>query len=214
MLTIAVIASASACGGGSDDATPTTSPVTSATTEPETTNASTTTETTTTTTVAPTTTIDEATILAEAEAAYLEAFEVGKDVFRDPLNPRNESRLRELYVGPNLESALEDLRQTIGGGFVAVENAANPSFAAIVAPAEFVDGNPTEARLTVCEFNSDRIFEVGTAPNGEDALRRDYPVSLLVTVRMEFVDGNWMTRSGTAGEEVRDETERCSEEAA
>jgi len=66
--------------------------------------------------------------------------------------------------------------------------------------------------MTVCEFNSDRIFEVGTAPGGGDALRRDDPVSILLTIRMELVDGTWKASSGTRGEEIRSEDERCTEE--
>ncbi|MGA9278420.1 hypothetical protein [Ilumatobacter sp.] len=169
------------------------------------------TTTTTTTTLAPTTTVDEQAILDEAEAAYLEAFEVGKEVLRNPDDPENVKHLENHFIGANLDVALENLRRTTEGQFIARENDSNPSVATIVEPAEFVDGDPTLARLTVCEFNSDRIFEVGTAPDGGDALRRDDPVSILLTVRMEFVDGKWRSQSGTRGEEIRDETNRCAE---
>ncbi len=107
--------------------------------------------------------------------------------------------------------ALENLRRTIDGGFIARENADNPTSAEIIEPAEFVTDEPNTARLTACEFNSDRIFEVGTAPGGGDTLRRDDPVSILITVRMQLVDGEWKSSSGTRGEEIRDEVNRCSD---
>lgn len=203
-----------ACSGGSDDTADTTVPATNsvATTSempaPPTEAPTTTIEPTTT--EAPTTTLDEAALLAEAEAAYLEAFEVGKEVLRSPDDPDNEALLGEHFTDANLDVALENLRRTIDGGFIARENEANPSFATIVESAEFIEGKQTLSRLTACEFNSDRIFEVGTAPGGQDSLRRDDPVSLLITVRMEFVDGRWKSKSGTRGEEIRDEVERCS----
>jgi len=205
---------AGACSG-SDDAADTTVPVPDTVAETTTTEAPPATEALTTvvettTTEAPTTTVDEAALLADAEAAYLEAFEVGKEVLRNPDNPDNEQRISELYIGPNLDGVLEDLRRTVDGDFVAFVNDDNPSFATVVEPAEFVDDNPTEARLTVCEFNSDRIYEVGTAPDGSNSLVRDDPVSILITVRMQLVEGQWKTSSGTRGEEIRDEIERCS----
>lgn len=168
--------------------------------------------TTSTTTEVPTTTIDEASILADAEAAYLEAFAVGNEILRDPLNPTNNQRIDDHFVGPNRDGLVEDLRRTVDGNFIAKQNPGNPSFALVVEPAEFVDDDPNLVRMTVCEFNSDRIFEVGTAPDGGDALRRDDPVSILITIRMEFVDGAWKAKSGTRGEDVRDEEERCTAE--
>ncbi len=81
MLTTAALV-VGACSGGNDDTADSTvvSPDTVATTStvsvPATEAPTTITETTTS--EAPTTTIDEAAVLAEAEAAYLEAFEVGK----------------------------------------------------------------------------------------------------------------------------------------
>jgi len=215
MLTTAALL-VGACSGGSDDtsdssvALPDTVATTSAPSVPAT-EAPTTIAAETTTSEAPTTTIDEAALLAAAEAAYLEAFEVSKEILRDPSNPDNEALIEEHFTGPNLEATLEALRLTVDGNFVARINKDNPTFATVVEPAEFVDGDTTVARMTVCEFNSDRIFEVGTAPGGGDSLRRDDPVSILITIRMKLVDAQWKSRSGTRGEEIRDEIERCSD---
>ena len=204
-----------ACSGGSDDTADTTVPASnSVVTASEAPAPPTDVPTTTiepTTTGAPTTTIDEAALLADAEAAYLEAFNFSKEIIRDPTNPDNEALIRAQFTGPNLELNLEALRITVDGNLIARENVDNPSLARVVQSAEFVDRDTRLARLTVCEFNSDRIYEVGTAPGGGDTLRRDDPVSILITTRMEFVDGVWKSRSGTRGDEIRDEVERCSD---
>ncbi|WP_040494457.1 hypothetical protein [Ilumatobacter nonamiensis] len=213
-LVLAIALLAGACSGGSDEAAPTTT--TPATTEapPATeSNTPTTDETTTTATVAPTTTVDEATLLAEAEAAYLEAFEVGKEVIRNPEDPDNEAQIRDHFSGQNLDGTLADLRRAIDGGFIAVESPQNPSTATIIEPARFKDDARDVALLSVCEFNSDRIFEVGAAPGEVDVLRRDDPVSIILTAQMVLVDGSWKLDSGTRGDEIRDEVSRCSDVA-
>lgn len=205
-----------ACSGS--DAAPTTIPasaasettVASAIAEPTTTESTTTTTTSPTTTEAPPTTIDEAAILAEVEAAYLAAFDVGKEIVRNPGDPGNDALVREHYTGANLQIALDVLQQTLDGNFVAKVNQTNPSLAIVTEPAAFIDGDRTLARLTVCEFNSDRIFEIGTAPGGGDSLRRDDPLSILIVYRMALVEGRWKALEGTLGEEIRDEAEQCS----
>lgn len=214
MLTTATLL-VGACSGGSDETSDSTvaSPETvAATTEASVpaTEASTTLAETTTS-EAPTTTIDEAALLAEAEAAYLQAFEVARSVFRGPEDPNNEAALRSYYTGENLERSLDALADSLEGGFVAVENTNNPSFATVIEPAVFVDSTLSAVELAVCEFNSDRIFERGTAPGGGDSLVRDDPVSLLFVVTMEIDEGTWKSSSGTRSDEVRDEVERCSE---
>ena len=167
--------------------------------------------TTTATTSAPTTTIDDAAILADAEAAYLEAFQVAKDSLRNPADPTNDQRLRDHFTDGNLDKALENLRLTVDGNYVAKENPDNPSLVRVVEGGEFIDGDPNLVRLTVCEFNSDRIYEIGTAPDGGDSLVRDDPVSLLFVTRMEFIDGHWKSKTGGKANQVRDEVERCTE---
>jgi len=214
MLTTAALL-VGACSGGSDDTTdsavtsPDTVDPTSEVSAPSTETPTTTVETTTS--LAPTTTIDEAALLAEAEAAYLKAFEVSKEIIRDPLNPNNETLIEEHFTGPNLEATLEALRLTIDGNFVARINDENSTFATVVEPAEFVDGDTTLARMTVCEFNSDRLYTVGDAPGGGDSLFRDDPVSLLIVTNVELVDGSWKSASGRTAEEIKDEVERCSD---
>lgn len=166
--------------------------------------------TTTETTVAPTTTIDEAAILAEAEAAYLEAWQVGTDAIRTPEDADNEARIRERFTDKNLDLALENLRLAIDGNFIAKENPDNPSFAQTYDDIEFIGESLDEVSLTVCEFYSERIFERGTAPDGSDTLVRDSPVTKILRVGLILEDGSWKSASGVASEEVRDEVERCT----
>jgi hypothetical protein len=203
-----------ACSGGSDDtndstvASPDTVATTAAATTPPTEASTTVAETTTS--EAPTTTIDDAATLAEAEAAYLEAFEVGLESIRNPDDPDAEDLLRDWFVDGNLDKALENLRLTIDGNFIATENPSNPSFVRVVSGAKFIGDQRTQVELTVCEFNSDRIYEIGTAPGGDDSLVRDNPVSLLFVTQLELVDGRWKSKTGGTADEVRDEIERCT----
>ena len=138
---------------------------------------------------------------------------MSKEIIRDPDNPDNEELIRAHFTGPNLEATLEALRLTIDGNFVARINEDNPTFASVVEPAEFVDGDTTMARMTVCEFNSDRLYTVGDAPGGGDSLFRDDPVSLLIVTRVFLEEGRWRSLSGRRIEEIRDEEERCSDAA-
>lgn len=201
-----------ACAG-SDEAETTLATTTSTTATSTTSTAATTTIAPTTiapTTVASTTTVDEATILAEIEQAYLDAFWVGKEVLRNPNDPGNEARIREHYTGAALAGTLEDLRRTVEGGYIARENSDSPTFAAVVEPATLISSS-TAAEVVVCEFNSDRIYELGTAPGGGDSLRRDDPVSLLIVVRLNQQDGSWKVAGGNRTEEIRGAEERCSD---
>ena len=129
----------------------------------------------TTTSAAPTTTIDEAALLAEAEAAYLEAFEVALVTLRNPDDPDNQDELRDKFVGGNLDKALENLRLTVEGNLIAKENPDNPSLMRVVEGGEFLGAQRTTVELTVYEFNSDRIYERGTAPGGGDSLVKHNP---------------------------------------
>ncbi len=222
LLAVLVVGACSGTGATQPPATASTTPATPPTndTTPATPLATTsTTQTTTTTststspaTEAPTTTIDPAEALADAEAAFLTAFSVGIGVLREPDAPGHEELLRTHYGETAISQPLENLQRTIDGNYIAVENESNPTFARVVEPAQFVDGDPTLARMTVCEFISDRIFEIGTAPDGGDALVRDDPVSILSIVTMRQIDGLWKLESGIRGEEIRDENERCSAE--
>ena len=214
MLTTAALL-VGACSGGSDDTTdsavtsPDTVDPTSEVSAPSTETPTTTVETTTS--LAPTTTIDEAALLAEAEAAYLKAFEVALETLRNPGDPENESYLRDSFMNGNLDKALENLRRTVDGNFTAEENPDNPSFVRVIEDAEFISDDRTQVQLTVCEFNSDRIYEIETAPGGDDSLVRDDPVSLLFVTQLELVDGRWKSKTGGTPDEIRDEVERCTE---
>lgn len=164
----------------------------------------------TTTFEAPTTTIDEAAILAEAEAAYLEAWQVGTDIIRDPDNPDNEADIRDHFTKNNLDGALENLRVTTEGNFIARENAENPGFAQTYDDIAFTTDARDEVALTVCEFYSDRLFERGTAPDGSDTLIRDDPLTTIFVVEMVLEDGMWKSATGGPPEVISDEVERCT----
>ena len=157
----------------------------------------------------PTTTIDEAAVLADAEAAYMNAFEVRLEVLRNPSDPAADAKLAAAYTETNLEVAREDLRRTIDGAFVVRENPDNPSFAEIEEPAEVVEGATDTIEIVVCEFNSDRVLQVRA--DGTEELLRDDPVTLLNVARMKLEDGVWKLASGQQFEEVKDERERCSD---
>ncbi len=164
----------------------------------------------TTTSEAPTTTIDEAAILAEAEAAFFDAWQVGTDAIRNPDDPENENEIRDHFTQNNLDLALENLRLAVDGNFIAVENLDNPSFAQTYDDIEFVGDTRTEVSLTVCEFYSERIFERGVTPDGSDNLVRDNPVTKIIRVGLVLEDGSWKSATGVTAEEVRDEVERCT----
>jgi hypothetical protein len=132
-------------------------------------------------------------------------------VLRNPLDPGNDALIRQRYADTNLGTLLENLRLTVDGNYISRENQSNPSFAVIVKPAELVDQtDPTLAIVEVCEFNSDKLYEIGSAPDGSDALVRDDPVSIILAVRFQLIDGTWKSTSGTVGQEVRGEVEQCS----
>lgn len=205
-----------ACSG-SDAAPPpldTEPPTTIApTTEPpptvETTDAAaSTTEPTTTPTT--TTTIDDATILAQAEADFFEAWQVGTDAIRNPDDPDNEARVRDHFAEGNLDLVLENIQLARDGNLIAKENSDNPSFAQTYGDAAFTNDSGDEVSLTVCEFYSDQLFERGTAPDGSDALIRDSPLTSILVVDLILEDGQWKSATGGVAEEVRDEVERCT----
>ena len=215
-----------ACSGGSsglaepslDGGTTPSSPPPSATrpTAPDTTTGPSTQPTTTdpptapVATDAPTTTIDEAAVLAEAEAAYMAGYEIGRDTIRNPDDPENEARIREYYTANNLELSLESLRLTRDGGFIARPNENNPSFAQTYGGIKFIDDTHTSVVLTVCEFDSDRIFQRSSTPDTPETLVRDDPVTQIIVVGLELTDGRWKSATGNTAEIVNDEEERCS----
>ena len=163
-----------------------------------------------TTTDAPTTAVDDAAILAEAEAAYFEAWQVGTDTIRNPDDPDNDDRVRDYFAENNLELTLENMRLTEEGNFIAKENPDNPGFAQTYDDIEFTSDARDEVSLTVCEFYSDRLYERGAAPDGSDTLVRDNPVTKIIQVGLIFEDGQWKSATGAVAEEVRDEVERCT----
>lgn len=173
--------------------------------------------TTTTTTIeepastdAPPTTVDDATLLAQAEAAYFEAWEVGIGAIRNPDDPENEERIRDHFAKNNLELNLENLRLTEEGNFIAIENIDNPSFAQTYGDIDFTSDARDEVFLTVCEFYSDRLYERGTAPDGSDVLVRDDPQTIILVVELVLDEGRWKAATGGPPEIVKDEVERCT----
>lgn len=193
-----------------DTEAPTTAP---STTAPPTTVATTDPTTTveeTTPTEAPPTTIDDATLLAQAEAAYFEAWQVGTDVVRNPDDPNNEALARNHFAKNNLEGILEIIQLTEEGNFIAEENVDNPGFAQTYGDIAFTSDARDEVFLTVCEFYSDRLYERGTAPDGSDVLVRDDPQTTILVVELILEEGNWKSATGGAPEVVKDQVERCT----
>ena len=215
-LALAAAAIAASCSSGSDGEAATTAAPTVATDPPATDPPPTdppveTTTSTTTSTIAPTTTIEDAAILAEVEAAYFDAYKIGIEAIRDPTNPINDERFKTRYTDANLDFVRQNLQQTLDGNFVAVENEAIPSFAIVVKPAAFIETDDRSvAELEVCEFNSDRILRTAPGSDETQELVRDDPISIILRIRFELVDGVWKSASGSVGEEVRSEEEQCS----
>lgn len=186
-------------------------PSTDTTTESGDTSVTSAADTTAATTIpAPTTTIDEAAILAEAEAASVRAVQVSLETIRNPDDPANEKRLRDHFTLNNLDLVLDNLELTRSGNFVADENRENPSFALTYGDAMFTNDSMDEVSLTVCEFYSDRLFERGTAPDGGNSLVRDEPLTQILRVEMVLDNDAWKSARGNVAETVNDQGERCT----
>ncbi len=136
-----------ACGGSSSDGDATTT----TTAGPSTTTAVTAATTTTApaaTTEAPTTTADEAEQLAEAEQAYLDAFDAYIAAARDPSDPDLRADIERLYTGPNLEFTIDQLDSFVEQNWVA-RPGEEPSRTIILLPPQFLPDRSDFIELVV-----------------------------------------------------------------
>ena len=180
-----------ACDGSSSDSD--TSTTTSATSAP--TSVATTTEPPATSTEAPTTTIDTEAQLAAAEQAYLDAFDAYIAATRDPSNPDLRAEIERLYAGPSLETAISQLDGFVRQNWVA-RPAEEPSRATVLVSSQFLPDRTDIVELVACAINTERIVEVGAAPDGSDALVDDEVTVVRGLVRLELIDGQWKAQSG------------------
>jgi hypothetical protein len=199
VLVLAALAVA-ACSGSDEAATtdPTTTsvPATTAAEPTTSTDAATTTVVETTTTTAPTTTVDDEARLRAAEQAYIAAWEAYHAAILDPSDPELRAEVERTNTGLNLEAAISTLDGFVEENYVARAHLDQPAEVSVLTAAMPVPGELNLVDLIACEVNSESYFEVGSAPDGGDALVRDEVVVLRLLVRIRFVDGKWKTESG------------------
>jgi len=192
---------AGACSG-SDEASSTDPPDPTVTSAPSTTDVDSTTTTvvvTTTnveTTIAPTTTVDDEARLRAAEEAYIAAWEAYHAAILDPSDPELRAEVERTNTGSNLEAALMAIDGFVEANYVARPHPELLAEVSILSEAMPVPDEPDLVDLIACEINSEAYFEVGSAPDGGDALVRDEVVVLRLLVRLRLVDGEWKTDSG------------------
>jgi hypothetical protein len=197
MLVLAALAVA-ACSGSDEAATtePTTTSVPATTAAEPTTSTDAATTTVVETTAAPPTTVDDEARLRAAEQAYIESWEAYHAAILDPSDPDLRAEVERTYMGGNLEVAVTALDGFVEADYVARANPDVPASVVIVESALFVPGETDRAELISCEINSEAYFEVGSAPDGGDALVRDEAVVLQLLVRIKLTDGVWKSESG------------------
>jgi len=146
-------------------------------------------------TEAPTTTIDTEAQFAAAEQAYLDAFYAYIAATRDPANPDLRAEIDRLYTGPSLESAISQLDGFVRQNWVA-RPAEEPSVATVLVSPQFLPDRTDIVELVACAINTERIVEVGAAPDGSDALVDDEVTVVRGLIRLELIDGQWKAQSG------------------
>jgi len=185
---------------GSDEVASTDPPDPTMTSAPSTTLAAPTTTTATTiseTTESPTTTVDDDEVrLRAAEQAYIASWEAYHAAILDPSDPELRAEVERLLTGPNLETANAALDEFVSANYVARPHPDRVSKALILETAQFVPGETDRVEMIVCEVNGESYFEVGSAPDGGDALVRDEVFVLEILVRMKWEDGQWRSESG------------------
>jgi hypothetical protein len=197
MLVLAALAVA-ACSGSNEAATtdPTTTSVPATTAAEPTTTTDAVTTTVVETTAAPPTTVDDESRLRAAEQAYIESWEAYHAAILDPSDPELRAEVERTNTGLNLEAAISTLDGFVEENYVARAHLDQPAEVSVLTAAMPVPGELNLVDLIACEVNSESYFEVGSAPDGGDALARDEVVVLRLLVRIRFVDGKWKTESG------------------
>jgi hypothetical protein len=206
MLVLAALAVA-ACSGSNEAATtdPTTTSVPATTAAEPTTSTDAATTTVVETTAAPPTTVDDEARLRAAEQAYIESWEAYHAAILDPYDPELRAEVERTFTGPNLEGFLEGLDGFVESGVVARPNLDVQADVSIISEAKDVPGESDLVDLIGCEVNSEWYVEVGSAPDGSDAIVRDEIFVYRVLTRMRLIDGEWKSESGeTLSERVGD----------
>ena len=211
LATIAALAvTAVACSSGDDDTTTNTTQTSAATTTSTapttTTPASTTTTTeaaTTTTSNAPTSTteattstsepVDEVQEVTEDFLAMWAAFDAA---VRDPSDEALRTELLEWLTG-RMRTAVDIVDDYRAQGLKARRRDDIPASVDV----EQVTVDDGRAELTVCELDSDEVVEIGTAPDGSDAVVNDSISSRRFTVTLEQASDRWLASDLSVVEE-------------
>ncbi len=213
VITIAALIGITACQGD-DDVAPTLP------TDPSTTTVSTTDDLAPTTSPVPTTTpttpttplttdplIDEAAETQAVVDAFVHAWSELNLLKLDPTDDEQFDKVRSLYAGPLLIAIEEQIDNFRTLGYA---SRPNPDLPETIVPDEssvaLFDGR---ARFQYCELDSNVLVEVGTGPNGTDALV-DESVSISIsTVELELRDNNWIAVSND--ELRREDRSKCDD---
>jgi hypothetical protein len=187
-----------ACSGSDEAAStgPTVAELATTVTEPATTTEAPATSAVVETTIAPTTTVDDQARLRAAEQAYIAAWEAYHAAILDPSDPDLRAEVERLFAGPNLEGFVDGLDGFVEAGVIARPHPDVPADVSILAHAKEVPGESDLIDLVGCEVNSEWYVEVGTAPDGSDAIVRDEIFVYRVLTRMRLIEGQWRSESG------------------
>jgi len=215
--TVAVVVIASifvaACSSANDNAStgPTTTPAPPTTADqPTSSTEAVTTTAATSTTIAPSTTISDEDRFRAAEQAFIESWEAYHAAILDPANPELRAELERLATPGTFQIMVDVLDGFVEGGIVAKPHPSIPAEVSVVSDVLYVPGEQDLVDFVVCEINSEFYFEVGTAPDGSDALIRDEVYAVNLLQRMAWDGTSWRLHSG----EVRSEkvgVAECSE---
>ena len=197
MLVLAALAVAS-CSGSDEAATtePTATSAPATTVAEPTTTTDAVTTTVVETTAAPPTTVDDEARLRAAEQAYIAAWEAYHAAILDPSDPELRAEVERTFTGPNLEGSFAALDDYVAAGFVARRNPDMSAEVSILTSARPVPDEVDLVDLIACEVNSEAYYEIGSRPDGGDALVRDEIAALRLLVRIRLVDGLWKSESG------------------
>jgi len=200
-VTVAVFATLvlAACSGSDESAetsqpAATPPPSTISTTIPAATTSTTTTAPETTT--SPTTAPDDPVRLKAAGDAYIASWEAYHAAILDPANPDLRAEVERTHTDPSLDLAISTLDSYAAADYVARPNPDVSAQASLLTDVLLVPGETDLVDVITCEINSEAYYEVGSAPDGGDALIRDEIVVLRQLIRIALVNGDWKMRGG------------------
>jgi hypothetical protein len=150
------------------------------------------------TTIAPTTTLDPAaTLAAEVEADFLEAFAALYEAVQDPGDDEKLSTALDWHVAPNRRFIADQLEEYRLNGWIARPNPDVNAVVVIEVPAILLDPSDDAAELQVCEVDSWIVVEPGAGPDGSDALVNDELNTYRSTYFVRRVDGRWLVEGSS-----------------